>query len=145
MRAATRMSLGVALGCVVGVASLPLLAQPERTPSPPNTPAPKPANPEWPNRNEAKSTELVVPPGIYTSMVFVGVATQSEATAYTIKVGDVEYPVRVEGGHTLVVPFGDGWQLGQAGTIVVARPHPMMEYVAWGVTTSGPVRFNKKQ
>lgn len=136
----SRMGLFGALAVLGGVAAaVPLVAQlePARLPQ-----QPVPRDPNfWPERNTSASAELVVPPGIYTSLVFAN--SGSKAAKLAFKAGSGEMTVMVEAGSTVVLPCGTGWQLGQQGSVTITESPGMV--FASGMTTSGPVAFEAKK
>jgi hypothetical protein len=115
-------------------AAVPLTLQPE-----PARPQPVPKNPDfWPEKKTPSSPgELVVPPGIYTSLVFANAGPSPAKVAF--KAPNGEMTVLVAAGSTVVLPCGNGWQLGQQGTVTFTEAPGVV--FASGMTTSGPVMF----
>jgi hypothetical protein len=129
------MGLFGALAVLGGVAAaVPLMAQPE-----PARPQPTPRNPDfWPEKKLSSTVgELVVPPGIYTSLVFANAGPNPAKVAFKAPNGEIT--VLVAAGSTVVLPCGNGWQMGQQGTVTFTEPATSI--FASGMTTTGPVAF----
>lgn len=127
------VAIGVLMGAiavVVGAAVAPAWSQPRRVSKP--------------------DTELTVPAGQYSAIVFSAFGTSSGTSiAAYITTGDGEagrrrdLPVIVRGGESLVLPFAGGWTIGAGDRvrIVVSPDAPTDALRIWGIGPSGPVSF----
>jgi hypothetical protein len=103
-------------------------------------PTPKPEAPSdlFPQK-KGNPGELVMPPGIYTSIVVAN--TGGPAATVVVKAASGSATVVVPGNSTVVVPLGQGWQLGQQGTVTFSSK----DVIVSGITTSGPVKFEPEK
>lgn len=86
--------------------------------------------------------ELILPPGIYQSLViaFEGGANTKTVKA-TLKAPSGDMTVLIAGGETLVVPFSAaGWTISQQVPIKLTQPASQVFITA--MTAAGPVKVD---
>lgn len=116
------LGLVVAAVCI-GFASRPMTAQQF-----PISPTAKPS-----------ARELVVPPGIYQTLVFAADGSGDTVAKAVLKTPSGELTVTANAGQTVVIPLGS-FSLSQQATITITDSTGATMLVS-AITTAGPVNF----
>jgi len=95
---------------------------------------------EFPGYRDSARREFVIPSGrCYTGVVIVPTKSSGYSQRVRLIEGKHEFPIALQGGQTLTIPFAKGWHPGGRACIIGDLSEG--DFEAWGISEDGPVAF----